>query len=50
MKSSTRITLSLVISFVLGFIISLSNGRDFLSSLQSGFIFSVIVEAVVAML
>ena len=50
MKSSIRITLSLIISFALGFIISLSNGRDFLSALQSGFVFSIIVATVVAML
>ena len=50
MKSSTRIILSFVISFILGVVISLSNGRDLLSSLQSAFIFAIIVATIIAML
>lgn len=50
MKSSTRITLSLIISLVLGVVISLLNGRDPLSSLQSGFIFAIMVATIVAMI
>ena len=50
MKSSIRIILSFVISFILGVVFSLSNGRDLLSSLQSAFIFAIIVATLVAML
>jgi len=50
MKSSIRIILSFVISFILGVVISLSNGRDLLSSLQSAFIFAIIVATIIAML
>jgi hypothetical protein len=50
MKSSIRIILSFIISFILGVVISLSNGRDLLSSLQSAFIFAIIAATIVAML
>ena len=50
MKSSIRIILSFIISFILGVVISLSNGQDLLSSLQSAFIFAIIVATLVAML
>lgn len=50
MKSSTRILLALIISFLLSVFISFSNGRDLLLSLQSGFIFAIIVATIVAML
>ena len=50
MKSSIRIMLSFVISFILAIVISLSNGRDLLSSLQSAFIFAIIAATIVAML
>ena len=49
MKSSIRIILSFIISFILGVVISLSNGRDLLSSLQSAFIFAIIAATIVAM-
>jgi len=50
MKSNTRIFLALIISFFLGVFMSFSNGRDFLLSLQSGFIFAIIVATIVALL
>ena len=50
MKSSIRIILSFIISFILGVVISLSNGRDLLSSLQSVFIFAIIVATIIVML
>ena len=50
MKSSMRIMFSFIISFILGVVISLSNGQDLLSSLQSAFIFAIIVATLVAML
>jgi hypothetical protein len=45
-----RIMLSFIISFILGVVISLSNGRDLLSSLQSAFIFAIIAATIIAML
>lgn len=50
MKSSTRILLALIISFLLSVFISFSNGRDLLLSLESGFIFAITVATIVAML
>jgi hypothetical protein len=50
MKSSTRIFIALIVSFVLGFAISLLNGQSLVSALQSGFFFAVLVAVIVAML
>ena len=50
MKSSTRILLALVISFLAGFILALLNGRGLLLSLQSALFFTIIVTIVVAIL
>jgi|SRR5581483_598118 len=50
MRSSTRIVLALVIGFLAGVFLSVFNGRDLLSSIQSGFIFAFIVAIIVVML
>jgi hypothetical protein len=50
MKSSARIVLALVIAFPAGVVISLFNGRDFLSSIQSAFLFSIFTAAIAAFL
>lgn len=50
MKSSTRIVLALVISFIAGFILALFNGRGLLLSLQSALFFTIIVTIIVAIL
>jgi len=50
MKSGTHIVLALIISFLLGVVISFLNRADLFLSFQSGFIFAMIVTTVVAML
>ncbi len=50
MKSNTRIGLAFFLSFFLGFIVAFSNKRDILLSIQSSFIFAVLVALVVALL
>ena len=50
MKSSTRIFIGIIVSFLLGFAISLINGRSLASALQAGFLFAVLVGIIVAML
>ena len=50
MKSSNRIVLAFIIGFLAGVFISLSNGRDLLSSLLSGFIIAIITVAIVILL
>ena len=50
MKSSARITFAFVIGFLLGVIISLLNGRDFLLSLQAGLVFAVFAALIIGML
>jgi len=50
MKSSTRIFIGFIVSFLLGFVISLLNGRDLTSAVQAGFFFAVLVGIIVAML
>jgi hypothetical protein len=50
MKTSTRIVLAFLISFLLGVIFPLFKGQDLLSSLQSGSIFALIVVTIVAIL
>jgi len=50
MKSSTRIFIGFMVSFLLGFAISLLNGQSMASALQAGFFFAVLVGIIVAML
>ena len=50
MKSSTRIFTGFILSFLLGFAISLLNGRGLASAFQAGFFFAVLVGVIVAML
>ena len=50
MTSSTRIFLAFVISFPLSVVISLLNGQGLVLSLQSGFVFSIIVTFIVSIL
>jgi len=50
MKSSTRIFIGFIVSFLLGFAISLLNGRTLVSALQASFLFAVLVGIIVAML
>ena len=50
MKASTRIFIAFFVSLILGFSISLLNGRSQAPALQSGFFFAVLVAIIVAML
>jgi len=50
MKSSTRIFIGFMVSFLLVFAISLLNGQSMASALQAGFFFAVLVGIIVAML
>ncbi len=50
MKSSIRITFAFVLSFLLGVVISLSNGRGFLLSLQAGLVFAVFAALIIGVL
>ena len=50
MNSNTRTVLAFIIGFLVCSVISFSNGRGLFLSLQSGFIFAVIVAFIVAML
>jgi len=50
MKPSTRIFIGFIVSFLLGFVISLLNGRSLSSAFQAGLIFTVLVGIIVAML
>lgn len=50
MKSSTRIFIGFIVSFLLGIFISLLNGRSLASAFQAGFFFALFVGMVVAML
>ena len=50
MKSSTRIFVGFIVSFLLGLVISLLNGRDLSSAFQAGFFFAVLVGIIVAIL
>jgi hypothetical protein len=50
MKSNTRIVLALVISFLVGLVLALINGRDLLLSLQSALFFAIISTVIVAIL
>ena len=50
MKSSVRIVLAFIISFLPSTFISLLNGRDLFLSFQYGFIFAVLVTVMVAIL
>ncbi len=50
MRTSTRIILAFVTALFLGVPISLWNRQDLFLSLQSGFVFAILVAAIVAML
>ena len=50
MKSSTRIFIGFIFSFLLGFAISLLNGQGLASAFQAGFFLAVLVGIIVAML
>ncbi len=50
MKSSLRISIALVVSFVLGLAISLFNGRNPILALQAGLVFAVLVGILVGLL
>lgn len=50
MKSSTRILIGFIVSFLLGIVISLLNGRSLALAFQAGLLFAVLVGIIVAML
>ena len=50
MSSQIRIVLALALGFLAAFIICLANGLGFYTALQNGFIYALIVGAIVAIL
>jgi hypothetical protein len=50
MNTWSRIGLALVLGFMIGLVVPLVNGDGFLSALQRGLIFSVLIGAIVAIL